>query len=138
VNDLTANVLTFCQDVTGQEPTPWQKWLIELAFADADQSKIWAPLPVAAVRGDVIRMPGKEGSERTVTGVSPVIPWHVHPAANPYRPNEKRTEWSEVKVRFAGIEQPLSFTDPAFALEIETTQTELDAVALLGGWGARV
>lgn len=103
-----------------------------------EQPKIWAEMPIAAVRsGDVIRMPGQAGSERTVEGVSPVLRWHVHPAANQYRPNEKRAEWSEVKMRFAGIEQPLSFTDPAFVVEIQTTQIEADAMTLLGGWGAR-
>lgn len=100
--------------------------------------KIWVPITVAEVRaGDVVRMPGKVGSERTVADVSPVMPWHVHPAANPYAPQEKRAEWSEVKVRFAGIAEPFSFTDPDFAVEIETTQDIADAVALLGGWGAR-
>lgn len=141
MNELSskaADIIVFAEQTFGAPLTPWQRWLIELAFADADQPKIWASITVAEVRpGDVIRMPGKAGSERTVAGVSPVMLWHVHPAASPYAPQEKRAEWSELKIKFRDIAEPFSFTDPDFAVEIETTQTEADAVKVLGGWGSR-
>lgn len=138
LSSKAADIIVFAERTFGAPLTPWQRWLIELAFADADQPKIWVPVLIAAVRtGDVIRMTGKPGTERTVEGVSPVMPWHVHPAASPYAPQEKRAEWSELKIKFHDIAEPLSFTDPDWCVEIETTQIEADAVAVLGGWGAR-
>jgi hypothetical protein len=105
----------------------------------AEQSKIWAPAVIAEVRpGDRIRIAGNSESAAVVEGVSPLLRWHVHPAANPYHPEESRAEWSELKVRFEGRAELVSFTKPDFPIEIETTQLEADAVQLLGGWGARV
>ncbi len=102
-------------------------------------AKIWAAAVIAEVRpGDRIRIAGNSDSAAVVEGVSPLLRWHVHPAANPYHPEESRAEWSELKVRFEGRKELVSFTKPDFPIEIETTQIEADAVQLLGGWGARV
>ncbi len=107
-------------------------------IAEAEQPKVWTAAVIAEVRpGDRIRIAGNSESAAVVEGVSPLLRWHVHPAANPYHPEESRAEWTELKVRFAGRKELVSFTKPDFPIEIETTQMELDAVTALGGWGAR-
>lgn len=99
---------------------------------------IWSRAVIAEVRpGDRIRIAGNSDSAEVVEGISWKLRWHVHPAANPYQPQESRADWTELKVRFEGRAELISFTKPDFPIEIETTQTEADAVQLLGGWGAR-
>ncbi len=110
----------------------------DLPAEPTEQAKIWVAITIDQVRsGDRIRMLGRDDTQQTVEGVSPLLRWHVHPAANPYRPNENRAEWKQIRVGFADREEWISFTDPSFPIEIETTETEADAVALLGGRGAR-
>jgi hypothetical protein len=99
---------------------------------------IWTPATVADIRrDDVIRMPCRPETEKTVYTVSPPLPWHVHPAADSYHPERSRMEWTEIKVRFTDGPDAYSFR-PDMAVEIRFAQHEIDAINLLGGFSARV
>ncbi len=93
--------------------------------------RTWADV----VDGDTVRPPGTDLSFM-VNG--PVIraPWHVHPAANEYRPNEMPAEWSEIRVRFVG-DPELRFMRPDAPVEILLAPSELAAIEALG-WENRV
>lgn len=98
----------------------------------------WVPRTWRDVRaGDTIRMVGTEHTA-TVTGTN--APggnrWHVHPAADEYHPELSQVEWTEICVRLEGRTDLLSF-DPAGPIEILLSQTEVDAIELLG-WENRV
>ncbi len=107
---------------------------------------IWVPRTWADVRaGDTVRMPGTDSTARVVSAVHRAIEdgsnWHVHPAADEYRPNEMPANWSEVYVGLDvgdGFEKSRYSMDPNGPIEIQATQAEADAIELLGGWPARV
>ena len=110
-------------------------------------------------RGDVVRMPGQEGTAAEVMELV-TLEWHVNdiPPANAtpeqaaafardvqYRPNHHAGEWTARPVTL----RPLAADDPATRhripnvnpgapVEIRCTQVELDAIELLGGWSQRV
>lgn len=85
--------------------------------------------------GDRVRMPGTDITA-TVAGAV-LMPWHVHPAADPYHPERSRCEWSAMRVQFMedGVRRDM---DPAKPVEIELTASEVAAIELLGDWENRV
>ncbi len=106
---------------------------------------IWVPRTWADVRaGDTVRMPGTDSTARVVSAVHRA--WHVHPAADEYRPNEMPANWSEVYVGLRPLDSEAPedvpctrySMDPAGPIEIQATQAEVDAIEMLGGWPARV
>ena len=111
---------------------------------DGVPPEVWALTEIRFARAhDTIRFPGRPETERVVAKTSAPYTqnadWHVHPAANEYRPNEMQAKWREVRVQLAeggGISGPLSFK-PDMPIEIKTTEVELAAIMALGGWENR-
>ncbi len=97
--------------------------------------RTWADVRV----GDVVRPPGTD--LRFTVAVAAHAPWHVHPAANQYRPNEMPAEWSEVRVRFHEEDSAsggqLRLMNPAAAVEILLAPGEVAAIEALG-WENRL
>lgn len=85
--------------------------------------------------GDIVRLPGTEHIAKVVSAVR--LPWHVHPAANQYRPHEMPAEWSAVRVRFAS-DDVLRDMDPSKPVEILLSPSEVAAIEALGGWANRL
>jgi hypothetical protein len=95
----------------------------------------WVPRTWQDVRqGDRVRLPGTDVTA-SVTSVV-MLPWHVHPAADPYHPERHKCEWIAVRVRFAEDGKARDM-DPAKPVEIELTPAEVAAIELLG-WENRV
>jgi len=128
-------------------PGPEEDGALRAELADAAKANepIWVPATWADVRtGDDVRLPGTENYAHVHRAVH--LHWHVDPRSSEYRP--KPLEWSGVAVTLytkgnetaGSIEvQASEFTmDPAKPIDIKTTQLELDAVNLLGGWPARI
>lgn len=112
---------------------------------------IWVSRTWVDVRtGDDVHLPGTENYAHVQRAVH--LRWHVDPRSgtssyNPPRPLEWSgvhvTLYTTVKDRIAAANgmgaQASEFTmDPAKPIEIKTTQLEVDAIDLLGGWPARV
>jgi len=87
-----------------------------------------------------VRLPGTD-SEAHVESCYHSADWHVHPAADPYHPERMPATWREVRVNLidgtAKRIGPLSMA-PDDAIEIRVTQSEINAIELLGGWSERV
>jgi hypothetical protein len=120
----------------------------ELAAVAAANEPIWVPRTWADVRtGDDVRLPGTENYAHVHRAVH--LHWHVDPrtGTSSYNPPQPMS-WSGVHVTLytkknettGNIDvQASEFTmDPAKPIEIKTTQLELDAIELIGGWPARV
>jgi hypothetical protein len=128
----------------------------------AEDPLIWVARTLVDVRaGDTIRMPGQEGTKRVVETVSPVLPWHVHPAGGrdaEFHPERYRAEWSEIKVTFIErvtdcgcVADPSNTGEcghikrtgplplkPDMPVEIQMTAGEVAGIEALGGWANRV
>lgn len=136
-------------DVDGCACSPAEK--IYCASSDCkggSQVPIWVARTWVDVRsGDDVRLPGTENYAHVQRAVH--LHWHVDPrtgtsAYNPPIP----MQWSGVHVTLyttasdgtrGMTTQASEFTmDPAKPIDIRTTQLELDAIELLGGWPARV
>ncbi len=89
------------------------------------------------VEGDVVRPPGTD--LRFVVAHASRAPWHVHPAANEYRPNEMPAEWTDIRVRFQDGDavSELRSMRPDAPVEIMLDAEELAAIETLG-WENRV
>jgi hypothetical protein len=105
---------------------------------------IWVERPLVDVRtGDTIRMPGDPDTEREVEAVV-TLPWHVRPPRNDkdrdpeFHPERHRKEWRELRVKFVGSKEAISFKELDMPVEIQTTPSELAAIEAFGGWSNRL
>ena len=118
----------------------------EIAQAPTDDP-IWVLRTWADVRtGDDVRLPGTENCAHVAKAVH--HDWQVDPRSGTGKFNPPRPlKWSGVHVSLwttipapgvINVQESQFTMDPAKPVEIKTTQLELDAINLLGGWSARV
>jgi hypothetical protein len=90
--------------------------------------------------GDTVRLPGTENIAYVRHAVHQG--WHVDPRSSEYRP--VAMEWTAVHVELTAGQQHDATVlgvldmDPAKPILIQLTQSEVDAIELLGGWLDRV
>lgn len=93
--------------------------------------------------GDTVKLPGTENIAYVRHAVHQE--WHVDPRSSEYRP--VAMEWSCVHVELTKVEEGNVFNgatlgvldmDPGKPILIQLTQSEVDAIELLGGWSQRV
>lgn len=93
--------------------------------------------------GDTVKLPGTENVAYVRHAVHQG--WHVDPRSSEYRP--VAMEWSCVHVELTKVEEGNVFNgatlgvldmDPGKPILIQLSQSEVDAIELLGGWQGRV
>lgn len=107
-------------------------------FADLWVLRTWADVRLH----DIVRPPGRDEHRAYVDAIGPVTGWHAAPNANQYRPNESPAEWSARRVTLTNVTRDAFTPDhgvkPDAAVEILTTQAEVDAIEACGGWPNRL
>lgn len=118
------------------KPTPSVPWAPQ-----REEAPGWVPRTMVDVRpGDTVRMPGQEGTERTVAPEGVLALQHLlHPASTRY--NVMPARWSSIEVTFLppdgeGEPQRYSFA-PGMPVEILLAPGEVAAIEMLG-WENRV
>jgi len=142
------------EPVSAGQEEKLERWGRDMAAAEPEPEPelIWVRRTLVDVRdGDTIRMPGQEGSERTVETISPPIDWHMHPAGR------SPANWTAMRVQLIApstncgcIADPestgacghverttLDKLPPAMAVEIQLTETEAMVIESLG-WDNRI
>lgn len=118
--------------------------LASLGIEVFDVECVWVERTWSDVRqGDVVRPPGVEQHEATVTAIGPVCAWHVNPDSHPRWPTPMEWQARAVTMIPLGKGEESAFTppngvDPGASVEIGVTRGELAAIEMLGGWKERV
>jgi hypothetical protein len=109
----------------------------DLGVFGIDETPGWVERTWKDVRtGDRVRPPGTDFAAEVQACLH--MPWHVHPNASQYRPNEMPCEWSAVRVTFDDEGGRPRDMNPAAPVEIELAPAEVAAIETLGGWDNRL
>jgi len=105
---------------------------------------VWVERTWSDVRlHDIVRPPGMEQHEATVTAIGPSCRWHVNPDSHPRWPTPMEWQARAVTMIPFGKGEESAFTppngvDPGAGVEIRVTRGELAVIEMLGGWKERV